>query len=260
MLRRVLSAVVGVPLIVSLIWLGGPWLSVSVGLVALLAVREFYGLVPTLRPPLPVFGTLCTLLFIANASLGGPYTGSLIAATAVLSLTAILLLRSRDSAPSNWGWTLAGIFYIGWLLSHFPILRSGPDGLSWSLVVIFSAFATDTSAFFVGRAWGRRLLAPVISPKKTWEGAVGGFLGAVAAVWLLGWLLRLDLSLPQTLFLGSLVGILAQVGDITESLLKRRAGVKDASRLIPGHGGLLDRLDSILFSLVVVYYFSIWVG
>ena len=170
----------------------------------------------------------------------------------------------RDRLVRNWGWTVAGILYMGWLLSHYVILRELDHGRELTLLVLFSIFACDTAAFFVGRTWGRHLMAPVISPKKTWEGAAAGFAAAIAAALALRSLLNLgDWELPlsyvQTVVIGCLVGLVAHIGDLVESLIKRRAGAKDSGRLTPGHGGILDRIDSLVFTGAIVYYYVIWV-
>ena len=124
-------------------------------------------------------------------------------------------------------------------------------------VLLLVTFATDAGAFFVGKAIGKTSLAPSISPSKTWEGAVGGVLVAIGASMGVIYALSLDVVLWYAILLGALMGIVGQVGDLVESRLKRIAGVKDSGRFLPGHGGLLDRLDSIVFNLVVVYYLVI---
>ena len=158
----------------------------------------------------------------------------------------------------DWGYTAAGAIYTGWTLSLFLRLRAGDDGLEWVLLAVLATFATDTGAFLVGRAIGRTRMAPRISPGKTWEGAVGGWLAGVAAVVGLAVLLDLPITQAEAVALGVMVGVVAQVGDLVESMLKRAAGVKDSGTLIPGHGGVLDRLDSVVFAIVVVYHFSVW--
>ena len=150
------------------------------------------------------------------------------------------------------------------MLGHYVALRQLDQGRELVILAVFTTFACDTSAFFVGRAWGRHHMAPTISPHKTWEGAIGGFVGAVAAALALRSLLNLgDWSLPlnyvEAIAVGCLIGVAAQLGDLLESLLKRRAGVKDSGNLIPGHGGVLDRIDSLVFTGVIVYYFVLWV-
>jgi len=131
-------------------------------------------------------------------------------------------------------------------------------GRDWVLLALFATFAVDTTAYFIGRAWGRHKMAPTISPGKTWEGAVGGLVGAIVAVIALALLLDIDISYSEMVILGFLIAVFAQLGDLAESKLKRSMGVKEAGNLIPGHGGILDRLDSIVFTGVVVYYCLRW--
>ena len=119
---------------------------------------------------------------------------------------------------------------------------------------MFTTFANDTAAFFIGRALGRHRLAPHISPGKTWEGAVGGVIASILASLILRAIFQLPFNYWQIALLGVVVSIFAQLGDLIESLLKRNAGVKDAGQLVPGHGGILDRVDSLIFTGVIVYY------
>jgi len=157
----------------------------------------------------------------------------------------------------TWTSSLTGIFYLGWLLSYW-VLIMGFYGRDWVLLALFATFAVDTTAYFIGRAWGRHKMAPTISPGKTWEGAVGGLVGAIVAVIVLALLLDIDISYSEMVILGFLIAVFAQLGDLAESKLKRSMGVKEAGNLIPGHGGILDRLDSIVFTGVVVYYCLRW--
>lgn len=259
--RRALSALVLIPVIVVGIWFGGPFYSLIVAAAAALGALEFYGILGlSRRHPLTIFGLVWVLLFIVSAHFENLYTAPLLTSAVVFSLIWLLLRSPVEGASINWVWTLAGIIYIGWMLSHFIPLRGLEGGRDWVLFALFATFAADTSAFFAGRLWGSHSLASAISPGKTWEGAIGGFLGAIAAALILIAILP-SLSIPywQGIVLGALVGIFAQLGDLSESMLKRSAGVKDAGKLIPGHGGILDRLDSIVFTVVVVYYYVIWV-
>ena len=132
------------------------------------------------------------------------------------------------------------------------------DGREWTLLLLLVVFATDTSAYLVGRAIGRTPLAPSISPGKTREGAVAGLVGAVAASVLANSVLGLDAIIWEAMALGLIIGTLSQVGDLAESRMKRKAGVKDSGNLIPGHGGVLDRLDSIVYVLPATHLFIIW--
>jgi phosphatidate cytidylyltransferase len=150
---------------------------------------------------------------------------------------------------------MAGILYIGWMLSYWVDLRSLEDGRELVFLAMFTTFASDTSAFFVGRAWGKHALAPSISSGKTWEGAVGGLLSSIVVTLILGVIFKLPFSYWQIALLGFIISIFAQLGDLAESLLKRNTGVKNAGKLMPGHGGILDRIDSLIFTGVIVYYF-----
>lgn len=267
-----LSALVLIPLIFVIVWFGKPdtwhfyFYSILVAAVAALGALEFYGMMGlSRRHPLTLFGLISVLLFIAVSHFKGdyaaplPYTAPLLTFVAVFSLIWLVFRSPVKDAAINWVWTLVGIIYIGWMLSHFIPLRELADGRDWVLLTILATFAADTSAFSIGRAWGRHPLASAISPGKTWEGAIGGFLGAIASALILAAILP---GIPihwHIVLLGALIGVFAQLGDLSQSMLKRSVGVKDSGRLIPGHGGLLDRLDSILFTVVVVYYYVIWV-
>jgi phosphatidate cytidylyltransferase len=260
MKQRIVTALWVIPLLLVIIYFVPAWaIALLVAAVAILAAKEFYKMAAHRgEQPLIYLGFLFTLFFIANAYFDNEYTGYLLAAALVFPLVWLLLRWRRETILINWVWTLAGILYIGWMLSHYVALRRLE-------ITLLATFACDTAAFFVGRAWGRHLLAPTISPGKTWEGAIGGFVGAaVAAVVLYVILDVIGLSLPLgygwIILLGCLIGFFAQLGDLTESLLKRSAGVKDSGGLLPGHGGVLDRIDSVVFTGVIVYYYAICVA
>ncbi len=173
--------------------------------------------------------------------------------------------------PVAGAYLVAGPLYVGFLLAHVGLLAQagGYDGYAlgrnWLIFALLVTFATDTGAYLVGRAAGRHPLVPSVSPNKTWEGAIGGFVGAVIAATLLGRFLDLGPGISvglaawnwQTPFIGATVGVAAQLGDLLESKLKRLSQVKDSGRLMPGHGGILDRLDSLLVTLPVVYYLAV---
>jgi phosphatidate cytidylyltransferase len=284
---RVLTAVVGIPLLLAFIYFDFGWetswfdrvplLILAIGAAAAVGAWEFFRLGEQAGArPLTVLGVIWALLFVAAALFNGERaaspeaaeyvdwaTAALLAAAAVLPLVWLTIFR-REVALESWAWTLAGILYAGWMLSHYVMLRQLDHGRELVIMAVFTTFACDTAAYFVGRAWGRHRMTPTVSPNKTWEGAAGGFAGAVAAAAALCYLLNLgDWSLPlgylEAVGLGCLVGVGAQIGDLAESLFKRRAGVKDSGHLLPGHGGLLDRIDSLVFTGVIVYYFVLWV-
>jgi phosphatidate cytidylyltransferase len=272
--KRVITALWGIPLLAVIIWFGKPWLFTTfVTIWGLLAVLEFYRLVSRLKvSPIYIFGILWTLFFIVIRNplvpdLIEPYFDFNLVAPVlfttgiIISLTALLTRKEKFNAFPAWAWTFAGILYVGWLLGYIVALRGIEDGRNWVFYALFCTFGSDTAAFFIGRAIGKHKLAPSISPSKTWEGAIGGLLGAVGVSFL--FLLPTPVTLTsqlnwwQAVVLGLLVSVFGQVGDLVESLFKRNVGAKDSGTLFPGHGGILDRMDSIVFAVVVVYYWVV---
>ena len=171
------------------------------------------------------------------------------------------VLAPLQRRPSTaWVWTVTGTLLIGWSLSLGVALRLHVSGPGWALTAVGLAFAVDTAAYFIGKAFGRHQLAPGISPGKTWEGAVAGFLaGGLAGVALASGF-NLPIAWWEAGLLGLLCSVAAQLGDLAESMIKRAAGAKDAGTAVPGHGGLLDRLDSMMPTIAVVYFFATWLG
>ncbi len=262
--QRVITALCGLLLVTAVIWFGEPWFTILVAVFGLLGVFEFYRTVAAKIPTLTGLGLIWTLLFILSPHiekvlsrhLGNGATIPLLLASAIMiSLIWLLKRPQQEGAFIGWAWTMAGILYVGWLLSYLVALRGLDAGRDWVFLALFITFASDTTAFFVGRAWGRHRLAPSISPGKTWEGAVAGVLGAIIVSLALVMLFRLPLSHWQAGLLGLLVSIFGQLGDLAESLFKRNMGVKESGKLLPGHGGVLDRIDSIVFAGVVAYYY-----
>ena len=222
---RLITAAVGLPLLLAVVWAGGAPFVVVAAAAALLAVRELLG-----------------LLRAARVRRGDG------------------ALDSRVRGPRDWAIVAIGFCYITLPLAALGLTRLGDAGLQWVALAFLATFATDTGAYAVGRAIGRRKLAPSISPGKTWEGAIGGLLGAAGATGALVHLLDgIESRVWPALALGLAIGVAAQAGDLLESKLKRVAGAKDSGRLIPGHGGLLDRLDSLVPVFPLVYYASrVW--
>jgi phosphatidate cytidylyltransferase len=136
-------------------------------------------------------------------------------------------------------------------------LRNLSNGREWTYWSVLTIIASDIIAFFIGRTWGRHLMAPTISPKKTWEGAIGGAIGSIIVATILGCVFFLPLRYWQLALAGCFISIVAQLGDLVESLLKRNTGVKDSGTLVPGHGGILDRIDSYIFTGALVYYLAL---
>ena len=147
-----------------------------------------------------------------------------------------------------------GAAYVGFLLPFFSLVRNSPDGINKLLLVILLAVVTDSGAYFVGRFTGRTKLAPNVSPNKTVEGAVGGLLATIVAAWAIFRILGITRGIASVLLFSAMTSVLAQLGDLAGSALKRAAGVKDSGWIFPGHGGLLDRTCSLVFPLVFAYY------
>ncbi|HTE84441.1 MAG TPA: CDP-archaeol synthase [Dehalococcoidia bacterium] len=258
--RRLLSAAVGIPLLVLVIWAGGRSYDIVLALVLAAATAEFLhqaGLSPS-----------DPLLWLTAATAGGlplvigarpEWTAMLLTAFLALSLVATLRFVSAG-VFERWSLGVAVALYVGWLGRYWGLLRHGSSGRDWVLFVLLVTFASDTAAYATGRLLGRHRLAPRISPAKTVEGAVGGLAGATLVALLAGGILGLAQAPLRLLILGLLVSVAAQLGDLCESALKRRLDVKDAGWLLPGHGGLLDRLDSLLFAGAVVYYAVQWMS
>lgn len=255
--RRVASATVGIPLVLVLIQMGAVSFLLLVTVAVLIGSWEFYRLtrIPQgWRVAGAALGVVCVVL--GWAALAAPL--------GLLVLTApFVLFFSFRIRPGNWRrllLTLAAPLYIGASLSHSVLIWTGSQGVLWVYATLFATFAVDTGAYFVGRRLGRHRMAPGISPGKTWEGAAGGFLAGIAATVAFAHLTGLHIDPTQSLLLGVAFGITAQAGDLVESAVKRASNAKEAGSIIPGHGGLLDRLDSLMFNLVVVYYFTSWVA
>jgi phosphatidate cytidylyltransferase len=271
---RIASAVVFLPLLVLAARVGGlVWLFFSL-LVVGLGLREFYrmmeskGLAPHWKS-----GTFAVLLLPIGAylrlRLGRDSEWNLGALLTVL-IGAILLAELRrgagKQAVANIASTLLGVVYIGWFGSHIALLRELPRpfhlpytlGASFALLPFFLAWICDTAAYAVGLAWGRTRLMPDVSPQKSVEGAIAGLLATVGAAFLARATFAPYLTAIDAAVLGVLVGVLGQLGDLVESLLKRDAETKDTSRTIPGHGGVLDRFDSVLFAAPVVAYYILF--
>jgi len=272
--QRLIIALLIVPPGLLCIILGGVFYFVAMLVIVALAAYEYVDMLQKsgARPAraLTVAGAL-VLTVVQSTSVIWP---ELSASSNVASgATVVLLLvittlwhlidfeRGAPNAGTDWAVTLAGIFYIGWLCSYFIALRDGlPDGMGWTLVVLPAIWLSDTGAYVAGRAWGKHFMAPRLSPKKTWEGFVGGLVGGMFFGALFAGLLslRTDPDTTLGLFSGAVVGFMAALGgvlgDLSISMFKRQVGIKDTSNLLGAHGGLLDRIDSWLIGGPVAYF------
>ena len=273
--KRIISALVAAPVALIMIYLGGLPLATFLAAVSAGCAWEFYriaaagGVEPLDPVGIPLAGAVPLAVYAAGIGLYRP--SLVVAAVAMLIiLAAVIWTRGPQRRPLGAAsLTVMGILYTGGLLSFGYALREHPyavgDRAGTALVAfpLVLTWASDIGAFFVGRAVGGPKLIPSVSPGKTIFGALGGLATTVLVSWLyVRFALRpvalLTMTIPATILFGALISVAAQVGDLAESLLKREANVKDSSHLIPGHGGLLDRLDSLLFVLPVAYLLFGW--
>ncbi len=275
LIERILSAVVLLPIVAFIVWWGEPLVSATV---ILLAVAALYELFTLFRGggynPRRSAGFLSVVLFVLAARVRASvptldWTGFALVTSIIASLSVELPRHNREHSLLHWSLTLSGATYIGWTLAHFVLLRDiqhplAPNallrplrldaGAAWIVVVLAITFLSDTGAYFTGRAFGRHRMAPYISPKKSWEGMIGGVLAAIITGMLLTPVLGLPISMWAGAFLGIAGSLAGVAGDLAESLIKRQVDIKDSGKIIPGHGGILDRIDSLLFTAPVLYY------
>lgn len=274
---RIAVAAVGIPLAVAAIYGGGWILAAIVGTVATLGALEFYRMAARREAqPLVEMGVLVTLAFVAVAALqpsaGPEWYGLVIALALPLIATAAIWQRGVAGQPLlSVATTLTGAIYTGALLAfgiflrHLPGHESAWHGTALVFAPVLLTWASDTFAYFIGRAWGSRKLIPRVSPGKTVEGAIGAVIGSIlvggAYALVLQQFTTYRASFVEMAVFGLLVSVAAQLGDLVESLIKRDTGVKDSGTLLPGHGGALDRFDSLFFTLPLAYlFFRYWVG
>lgn len=265
MLTRIITGLVAIPIVVVLVFYrNGLPFTILIGIAAVLGLMEFYGGARKggVRPNVLV-GLAAAYLLISFSRGNANYLPPIL--TGLILLCLIFELLRKHRAPFvNVGTTIFGVGYVVWLLLHFIWLRNVGHTImvgrwesemgAWLVMfVLLTTWAVDTGAYFVGKFYGKKKLAPSLSPGKTVEGSVGGFalaliIGAITAA-------LIGLPQPHGLILGALVGIVGQIGDLTESAMKREVGIKDFGALIPGHGGVLDRIDSLLFTGPVTFWY-----
>jgi phosphatidate cytidylyltransferase len=259
LMTRILSAFVILAIVIGAIYAGiyGAYaLAIVLGGLALWEFRTLSDGMGSRAPSWLLF-PLGAFFAFSGTVLKGVDVDLVLALTLVGGLAAFLFVPGRRQGLGRWAMGVAGALYIGMPLNYYLLLRSSqPHGLVWALFTIFAVVANDALALLVGSRIGRHPFFPAISPRKTVEGAIAGVVGSVI-VMLVGVSAIIGLAPLHAIALGILVGVSAQLGDLVESQMKRIAEVKDSSHLIPGHGGVLDRLDSILFPPILVYFYVI---
>ena len=207
---------------------------------------------------IPLIGSVLPFLFyLRSAALT-----TLAITVALLTISIYILFSFRDirSAASEAALLFFGLLYIPYLLGYLVLLRSHPQGVGWIMVILLIVMSGDSAAYFIGCSFGKHKLYPAVSPNKSVEGALAGLGGSVAGALLGSYLFLQDVSAIAIIMAALLIGTLGQIGDLFESLLKRSFGVKDSGAIIPGHGGILDRLDSILYAAPAAYYYALFLA
>lgn len=268
-LHRLLSALVGIPLGIFLVWQGGLWLTGFVVILAAIGFQEFHatlriGGVEALRE---VGFPAVAALVLGAYFFSGPelllFTQGVLALAVIGSLAFHIFAPVEGSKVASAAATVLGVVYIGFLFTFTIIVRemAGPTrtglpfGLHLFLLVWLATMAADTGAYAAGKTLGKHKLCPAVSPGKTVEGAIGGVVGAILLAWPLGaWA---GIAAGHAIALGVLIAVVGLIGDLSKSIIKRDIGVKDFGALIPGHGGVLDRFDSLLVSMPAAYFFAV---
>ncbi len=260
-LKRWVTGLVAVPILFAIIAYGSAEIfAVMIFLVSLIGMWEFNRMAfgAGLRREKAETMVIAFLILLTAAS------GNMILLSAIMSFTVMTLLilqlpriRSGGSDISSVGRLILGLMYVPLLMSHFILIRQTPHGVRWIFFILVLAFAGDITAYYVGRRLGRKKLLPEVSPGKTVEGVIGLVVGSIAGCLLFRHFFFPQLPMMHTVVLGLVGSVVGQLGDLSESALKRAAGVKDSGTLLPGHGGMLDRLDCLMFITPYVYYYQV---
>jgi len=259
--QRVLVSVVLLPVGIAAIFMGGYVFTALIALIAALASWEYVKLFRTggYEPSgyLVIAGVL--LLVVSRAASGFELAGILLSGLILTAMVVHMMAfeRGRNLAGADFTVTLGGILYLGWIGAYFISIRDLPQGEWWVMVALPSVWMADSGAYIIGKRWGRHKLSPRLSPKKTWEGYWGGVaagtLGGALFAYLLSFL-GSPVRLLEGAGLGLILALLTIFGDLGESMFKRQVGVKDSGTILPGHGGVFDRIDSWLWAAVIAYY------
>ncbi len=264
MLKRFLTALVlalvGIPAIIY----GGVFFWLFMGSFITIAAWEYINLMRAAETqpsmPIAVGGVFILLLVRTQYEI---YQNAALALLVFLAMThhIIAFEKGRDKAAEDFSITITPLLYMGWLGAYLIKLREIPEtGLWWFFLVLPTIWFTDTGAYFIGKNLGKHKLAPRLSPKKTWEGYWGGVffgtLGSMLFAWL--WREQLGINLLQGAMLGITLAMLTVLGDLGESMIKRQSGIKDSSNILPGHGGIFDRIDSWIWAAPLGYYIITW--
>lgn len=260
-IKRLITALILLPIVILIILKGGAF-----AFACLLAVLSFVGLLEFYAMALPgrrleawlaaTCGSL--LLLVPFASDNRLLPTGLAGLFLLFALHFLFHIREITAAASEVAYAILAFLYIPFMLLHLVLLRQTEYGVQWLLVIMLIVMTNDSAAFYTGSAFGKRRLYPLVSPKKSIEGSLGGVVGSIGGTFLAKYTFFPQLSVRDVVVTAIVVGIIGQTGDLFESMLKRSFGVKDSGSIFPGHGGVLDRLDSIIFAAPVTYYYVIY--
>jgi phosphatidate cytidylyltransferase len=259
-LKRWITGVVAVPALIYIIGFGPRWLFyILIFLASVIGLLEFFGItIPNLPAPIKVASFVLTF-FLFYSIIHGQFfmTLAVISLWVIIPLTLYLLLyrSQRDQATEYVSKIVFGLVYLCLPLSLLAFIRNHPKGDIWIFFLLAVIFMSDIGAFYFGRLFGRHKLYPSVSPGKTWEGAIGGLASSLIPVFLFPHFIPLYTLNLWILTLAVALSISGQIGDLAESMLKRNYGVKDSGKILPGHGGILDRIDGLLFSIPILYIY-----
>ncbi|HTU95672.1 MAG TPA: phosphatidate cytidylyltransferase [Solirubrobacteraceae bacterium] len=257
LLARVLVAVPAAVVAIVFVDLGGTAWALFMLAISWVCLHELYRMLPRWKPT-PVVGFAAAAGLVLSARFGSERDVLEIAMASIPVTFLAVVARGGEGTPSvSIAGTLLGIFWLGLAFAHAVLLRQLDNGSGILIDILVGTFLGDTAAYLGGRLFGRRLLAPSISPNKTWEGLFCGMLITILAVFIAG-LQQTWLTQGDALLLGVVVAVIGPIGDLFESLIKRDAGIKDAGNVFGAHGGALDRLDAVIFTVVAGYY--VWVS
>lgn len=254
-LKRLISALVLLPPVILLVYKGSIYLQILVGLVVLLCSIEYYKMLG-FRSYDFVFAIIFTLLiYIGVFSLSENVIYWITLLLIIAGLYILFSLKEVKDASARLGYLFTGMIYIGLFPSFIPLIREydKENGFYYLFTFLSVIWLSDTFAYFAGKTFGRHKLYEMISPKKTIEGSVGGVIGGILGVYIISLFFQKSPSINFVLLVGVLVNLIGQAGDLFESMFKRDKGIKDSGDLIPGHGGMLDRVDAIIFSAPIMY-------
>ncbi|MCC6544542.1 MAG: phosphatidate cytidylyltransferase [Nitrospirae bacterium] len=260
---RVVTALILIPLIYIVVRYFPPlFFLIFVALWVLIGQYEFYKFYFKKSSIFPflgfIFGAMILYSFYPDGYLYD-MKDVVITAIVILCLSCFVFFKANihDSVTAV-SVIIFGVLYVAWPLAHFIPLRGLLNGYNLVFFILIVTWGVDTGAYYTGRHLGRHKLSPDISPGKTVEGAIGGVLSCILSALFARWLVLPELSFNNAVFMGIVFGVISQIGDLSESMLKRGAGVKDSGSLLPAHGGILDRVDSVIFTLPVFYYYIIY--